>query len=62
MLYCDICNQTIPEGDEQYHLTNKHPIHYQELLQEWIERHIFECERDPKEEALTVGERNPTLR
>ena len=63
MLYCTKCEKYVPEDEEITHVIEDHPTIYKELLQDWANMNMFECERfDPREEALTVGERNPTLR
>ena len=61
MLYCDVCEQFIDEEDTDIttHVFDEHP----EVLSAWAEDHIYEWDGyDAREEALTVGERNPTLK
>ena len=58
MLVCDICERPI-DYDEITHVFDWH----KDVLQKWAEEHIFEWDGyDPREEALTAGERNPTLK
>jgi len=58
MLFCDICYQKVEEGDYQ-HFVDNHP----ELFESILEEHLYEWDGyDAREEALTVGERNPTLK
>lgn len=61
MLYCDKCEDFIDEENEDVttHVFDWH----KEVLSAWAEDHIYERDgSDPREEALTVGERNPTLK
>ena len=61
MLYCEECGQTIDEEDSDA-ITHVFDWH-QEVLQQWADDHIYEWDgSDPSKEALTVGERNPTLK
>ena len=63
MLYCDECEQVISEGEEMNHVIECHPDICKDILSDWIGDNIYETDgSDPREEALTVGERNPTLR
>ena len=59
MLFCDKCGNLVSEGDELDHFLDQH----KEFLLECIDDQFYDyTSYDPREEALTIGERNPTLK
>lgn len=60
MLVCDLCERIVEESDYQHFIDN-HP----EVFEFILEKYVYDAEYakfDPRESALTAGERNPSLR
>ena len=65
MLVCDICNQVISftYGNEDGAIIDHFTKYHRKEIVEALEDLVYEWDGyDPREEALTAGERNPTLK